>query len=264
MPVRVAVGGALGRVGRRLILLAENDPEVQLIGVIQYPNHPMLGKQVKDVIEGVSSSLPIVGSLRDLPELPDVIVEFSQPKGTIAYCEDAASLGVPIASGTTGVFSATDEEVLKSTSSIIPVIHSRNFSLGVNVLLNICGEVAAALKDFDIEIVEAHHNRKVDAPSGTALALSDSICDKTFPRSVVCGRNGIGKRENGEIGMHSLRMGDVVGDHTVYYTSDSERIEITHKAQSRDVFASGALRAAKWLSTKKGHPGMYSMRDVLF
>eukprot|EP00920_Eleutheroschizon_duboscqi_P024857 GHVT01061578.1.p1 GENE.GHVT01061578.1~~GHVT01061578.1.p1 ORF type:complete len:196 (-),score=42.02 GHVT01061578.1:433-1020(-) len=188
----------------------------------------------------------------------------------MALALEAAALGVALVVGTTGL---TDEEAtrLSQVAGTVPVMHAMNFSLGVNLLFWLSGEASRALgSSWDIEIVESHHSKKVDAPSGTAIALVDSICTSlgtTRAQTMRCGREGIvGKRPEGskEIGVHSLRLGNVVGDHTVTFATPFEKIELTHKAQDRAVFADGALKAAKWLAAKKNTPRLYDIKEMLF
>uniref|UniRef100_A0A0G4I8L1 4-hydroxy-tetrahydrodipicolinate reductase n=1 Tax=Chromera velia CCMP2878 TaxID=1169474 RepID=A0A0G4I8L1_9ALVE len=268
-PVKIAIAGARGRMGQRLSFLSLADPELEFVGAIEHAGHPMSGKKLVDIDPsyGAECTLTLLKSLKDLTVKPDVVIDFSMPVGTVERCKEAEELGICMVIGTTGLTAEQTQKVAE-TAKKTPVIHAMNYSLGVNLMFKVAGQVAKALKGFNIEIVEAHHNKKVDAPSGTAWGLADSICaslGKTRD-DVVHGRNpeNPGKRTETEIGMHAVRMGAVVGEHTVYYASDFERIELTHKAQDRDVFAAGALRAAKWLSGKKGSPAMYSMEDVLF
>ncbi|XP_055388674.1 4-hydroxy-tetrahydrodipicolinate reductase-like [Condylostylus longicornis] len=265
-PINIGIFGCTGRVGRRLCVLTEEHPELTLSVALC---HELVGKPLYEVESQIPKSCSlVVVSPTDLGKLavkPDVIVDFSAPAGTVTCVRQAATLGIPMVIGTTGL-NPDQEAVIRTASQKIPIIHAMNFSLGVNLLVQVASTVAAALgEDFNIEIVEAHHNKKVDAPSGTALALADSVC-QALGRSredLVQGREGIvGKRSTREIGVHALRMGSVVGDHTVHFGSEFERIELTHRAQNRDVFASGALRAARWLANKP--PGMYTMADVLF
>lgn len=206
-----------------------------------------------------------------MDSLPDVVIDFSSADAMVEHCNRLAERGVAFVSGTTGLSDA-HRSALAEASKKVPVLWARNFSLGVNLMQRVCADVAKALGPaFDIEITEAHHNRKADAPSGTAMAIAESICSslgKDPKATLRHGREGRtdAKRVEGEIGMHALRMGAVVGEHTVNYASDFERVEISHRAQTRDVFASGALTAAKWIAAKKasGGSGQFDMNDVLF
>lgn len=263
MAIKVAINGAAGRMGRRLMVFCSQNEQLELAGALEYDGCPVNGKTVREVEPLVDSDI-IFSSTLDANM--DVLIDFSTPEGTVFRAKESADKGVALIIGTTGMnkeqLSVVDEAAKK-----VPVIHAANYSLGVNLLVKVAAEVAKALgEDFDIEITEAHHNKKEDAPSGTALALAKSICDSTnrdLDSDLVHGRSGRpGARTKNEIGMHAIRMGSVVGDHTVHFGSECEIVELSHRAQTRDVFVAGALRAASWLAGKK--PGMYSMNDVLF
>jgi 4-hydroxy-tetrahydrodipicolinate reductase len=194
-----------------------------------------------------------------------VVIDFSHHSVFPAVTAHCAAHGMGLVSGTTGVAPADLERGLATVSAKAPAMHAMNYSVGVNVVFGIAARIAATLgTDYDIEIVEAHHNQKVDAPSGTAFGIADAIGAATgrTRANLVHGREGqVGKRVKGEIGMHALRLGDVVGDHTVYYVGNGERIMLGHLAHSRDIFVQGALRAAAWIHGKA--PGRYAMKDVL-
>ncbi len=265
MGVKIAINGAGGRMGRRLMALCSADAGLDLAAALEYDGCPLNGRAVSEIEPEVKNG----GEVKFTPGLEcavDAMIDFSTPEGTVARVKEAAEKGVALVIGTTGM----DKEQLAAVAEAakkVPVIHAANYSLGVNLLVKVAGEVAKALgEDFDIEITEAHHNKKVDAPSGTALAIAQSICDSTnrdMDKDLVHGRSGRpGARTKKEIGMHAIRMGSVVGDHTAHFGSEFEIVELSHRAQTRDVFAAGALRAAGWLAGKE--PGMYSMQDVLF
>ena len=186
----------------------------------------------------------------------------SVTEAVIAHCREHK---MPLAIGTTGIDRAQQEALLEAAGADIPILWAPNMSVGVNVVFAMAAQIAKVLgEDYDIEIVEAHHHHKVDAPSGTAFGLADSICDATGRTRADCvhGREGhTGARRKGEIGVHALRMGDVVGDHMAYFVGNGERILLGHVAHSREIFANGALRAAQFLSQAK--PGVYGMADVL-
>jgi 4-hydroxy-tetrahydrodipicolinate reductase len=192
------------------------------------------------------------------------MIDFSLPEGTLACLGACRTGGVGMVIGTTGL-TASMLAALADAASTIPIVHTANYSVGVNVLLQIVGQVAKALgSDYDIEISETHHRFKKDAPSGTALALARAICaalGKDAGEALVYGRGGQAPRKPGEIGMHALRVGDTVGEHTVHFGCLGETVTIAHSAHTRDTFARGALRAAQWLQGQG--PGMYSMKDVL-
>ncbi len=263
MSTAICIAGAAGRMGRRLLALAEADPELETVQALESAAHPLQGKELADIEPACKSSISLSSTLQPGA---DVIVDFSTPEGTAGLAATAAEMGVAMVIGTTGL-NETETAAVTAAAEKIPVIHAPNFALGVNLVFRLAGEIARALgEDFDIEIMEAHHNQKADAPSGTALGIARSICAATgrdLDRDLVHGRHGKpGARTRKEIGMHSLRMGSVVGDHTVHFGSEYERIELTHRAQNRDVFAAGALRAAKWLVGRAA--GSYGMADVLF
>jgi 4-hydroxy-tetrahydrodipicolinate reductase len=195
----------------------------------------------------------------------DVVVDFSHPSATDLICRACLDAGKPVVIGTTG-HSNEERALLEKTSKSLPVVFSPNFSIGVNTLFWLTRKAAEMLgEDFDLEIVETHHRLKKDAPSGTAKRLAEILCEVRkldYAKNVAHGRDGlIGKRSVAEIGVHSIRGGDVVGDHTVMLAGKGERLELTHKASSRETFAAGALRAAHWIVGRP--PGLYGMEDVL-
>jgi 4-hydroxy-tetrahydrodipicolinate reductase len=194
----------------------------------------------------------------------DVIIDFTGPEGFETALQIARALNIPLVSGSTGL-SRDHFAALADLAKTVPALHGSNMSLGVNLLLNVLPTITQALgPDYDVEIVDIHHNHKKDAPSGTAIALEAAVRDHTFRANDVTihGRTGhVGERPHNEIGIHALRAGDIVGDHTVYFCGPGERVEITHRAHSRDTFARGALRAAQFLLTRTA--GLYTMRDVL-
>jgi 4-hydroxy-tetrahydrodipicolinate reductase len=196
---------------------------------------------------------------------PDVIIDFSTPEGTLKWLAIARKRKIGMVIGTTGLTESQLAEIA-DTASTIRIVQAPNMSVGVNLLFKLVGQVAKALgEDYDIEITETHHRFKKDAPSGTALGLARSICDATgkdMASTLVHGRSGLSPRKSGEIGMHALRVGDTVGEHSVYFGNLGETITISHSAHTRDTFVRGALRAAEWLAGQK--PGLYSMQDVLF
>jgi 4-hydroxy-tetrahydrodipicolinate reductase len=263
MAVRIAVSGAAGRMGRRLIALAGESREVELVQALEYAGHPLLGRPATELAPEAADEVTLES---ELGADAQVLIDFSLPKGTAARAAEAAERGIGLVIGTTGLDEAAAAAV-EAAAERVPVLHAPNYSLGVNLLFRVAAEVARALgAGFDVEIVEAHHNRKADAPSGTALGLAERVCEalgRDPAADLVHGRGGpVGPRTEREIGMHALRLGSVVGEHTVHFGSDHERIELTHRAQSRDVFAAGALRAAAWIAGRA--PGRYGMDDVLF
>lgn len=262
--ISLAIAGAAGRMGRRLIALSAQQPETfRLVAALDQPAI-FLGQDAGALAGHSPLGITISSNLDSIAQPPDVLIDFSAPAGTRSLLTQCVSRKVPMLIGTTGL-TAADQAAIDQAAKSIPVLQAANTSLGVNILLAVAAQVARQLgADYDIEIVEAHHNLKKDAPSGTALALADAICKATGRDShhdLVHGREGDSPRQKGTIGMHALRMADVVGEHTIYYAAAGERIEIKHVATNRDTFAKGALRAAVFLA--KAKPGRYTMADVL-
>ncbi len=241
--MKVAILGAAGRMGQMLVKLAEADADLEVVAKI-------------DIADGYDKTWP-AGT--------EAVVDFSFHAAVAANVEKAAVEGVAYVIGTTGL--TTDEQArVDACLDKIPIVQAANYSLGVNLLLALVRQAAAVLgPQYDIEVVEMHHKHKKDAPSGTALMLANAAAEGRNVKldDVACyGRQGItGERPEGEIALHALRGGSVVGDHTVMFAGDLERVEITHKAQSREAFAAGALRAALWAVGRT--PGKYDMRNVL-
>ncbi len=265
MTVTIAVTGAAGRMGRRIIALSTTDEQVRCAAALEGPGSKALGADAGE-LAGVDSLGVVVADRLDADV--DVVVDFSTPTGSMHWLGVCTEHRLPFITGTTGF---TDEHRgrLRDASADIPVIVGANMSVGVNLMLRLVRQVAGLLDaSYDVEIVEAHHRHKVDAPSGTALALRDAVVegrsgDGGKEPSVVYGRHGaVGPRPAGEIALHTLRTGDVVGEHTVSFGGLGETITIGHAARSRDIFAAGALRAARWIVGRP--PGLYDMQDVLF
>lgn len=258
---KIAITGAAGRMGRRIAALAIESEQFDIVDALEVAGHPDTDKDVGE-LAGVGTFGVRVGS--ELTAQPEVLIDFSLPEGTMRYLPLCREKKVPMVIGTTGL-SASQQAEIADTASAIPIVFAANMSVGVNVLLKIVGEVARTLgADYDIEISEAHHRFKKDAPSGTAIALAKAICDavgKEYGSTVTLGRGGHCPRTPGEIGMHALRLGDTVGEHSVQYGTLGETITISHSAHTRDTFVRGALRAAKWLAGKPA--GLYTMADVL-
>lgn len=266
MPVKVCIAGAAGRMGLRLVALAAEDSELLLTYATEHAGHAGIGKDLSAFGGAGASGVKLAKSLCPNCDV-DVIIDFTTHSAATEMAEEAAKQGKAIVIGATGM-NDDDKARIAKVAEKVPVIHAPNFSVGVNLLFKVAEQVARTLGDaYDVEIVEAHHNQKVDAPSGTAIGLAEHIArglDRNLKEALVHGRNGIvGKRQQKEIGMHAVRMGDVVGEHTAYFAIGGERLELTHKASSRDTFARGALRAAKWLIQNKKGPGMYNMAQVL-
>ncbi|HUS71600.1 MAG TPA: 4-hydroxy-tetrahydrodipicolinate reductase [Sedimentisphaerales bacterium] len=262
MKPKLIVSGAAGRMGKRIISLAIEAEEFNIIAAVERKDHPEIGKDAGLV----AGSGPIDIKLDSAyPAGADMVIDFSQPEGTdktLDYCTES---GAALVLGTTGL-SDGQRQNLKAASEKIPVIYATNMSVGMNVLFSLVGKVASMLGDeYDIEIIEQHHRFKKDAPSGSALTLAENICKATargFPDSLVHGRDGKeALRQKGTIGMHAIRAGDITGVHSVIFGTLGEKLTLNHTAHSRDTFARGALRAAQWLVGKK--PALYSMADVL-
>lgn len=257
--IRLIVCGASGRMGLRILDLACQNKDFQIAGALESANHPLIGKTILDGRVRVTSDLePLKGSA-------DVLIDFSTPSATLKHLETIKKWSkVSAVIGTTG-FLSTELTTINETAKIMPIVLSPNMSIGVNLMFDLVRLIAEKIPNYDIEIIELHHNQKKDAPSGTALGLAEEITEtlkRDMEKDLVHGRKGeVGVRTPKEIGIHAIRAGDIVGDHTVIFAAQGERLEITHRASSRDTFAGGALRAAQWVHTKS--PGLYSMKDVL-
>ncbi len=212
----------------------------------------------------VGCNVEVVDDLNKLTVAPDLFIDFSRPECSLNVLEYAKNHNCAVVLGTTG-FDYDQKDKIKEYSKVVPIVFAANFSVGVNILLNLVKKTAAIMSDSDIEIVEAHHRYKVDAPSGTALAIGEAAAagrNVNLKDVMVSGRNGItGERTYGSIGFSAIRGGDIVGEHTAMFCSEGERVELSHVATSRQTFARGAFRAALWLSDKK--PGLYGMNEVL-
>jgi len=263
MMTKIAITGAAGRMGRRIAALALDEPgRFEVVSGVEIPAHEAVGADV-GVLAGASACGVAVGE--DLHGAPDVLIDFSTPEATVAWLGRARERKIPMVIGTTGL-TESQRAAIADAAGRIAIIQAPNFSVGVNLLFKIAGEVAAALGDgYDIEIVEAHHRFKADAPSGTALGLARSICEATGrdpADGLVHGRHGAASRRAGEIGMHAIRLGDTVGEHRVHFGCLGETVTLSHSAHTRDTFVRGALRAAEWIVRQPA--GLYSMRNVLF
>jgi 4-hydroxy-tetrahydrodipicolinate reductase len=263
-PVGVAIAGAAGRMGRMLLGLALENPRIRLVGAVEAPGHPSLGTDVGQLVGQSALGVTLGDTLAPLPP-GTVVVEFTAPGPSLEHLREAARRGLAIVLGTTG-FNADEQREIDTLAERVAFVQAANMSVGVTALLDVVRDLAGRLGPaFDIEVVETHHRRKKDAPSGTALALSRAAAEGRGAKLedwAIYGREGlVGERPDEEIGILALRGGDVVGDHTVFFLGAGERVEITHRAQSREAFATGALRAAVWLHGRP--PGRYSLRDVL-
>ncbi len=260
--IPIAINGAAGRMGRRLVALATEDSSLTVVAALEAPQSPAI-EQDAGLVAGVGPlDVPISERLEANAR---VVIDFTTPQATRTILQQCVERGVALVIGTTGL-TAEDHAAIDDAAGRIPVLQAPNMSLGVNLLFALAGRVAAQLgDDYDIEIVETHHRFKKDAPSGTAWGIAEAICratGKDIHRDVVHGRHGDDvTRQRGQIGMHALRSGDVVGRHTVSFGTLGEELSLTHVATNRDVFARGALHAARWLVNKPA--GRYTMADVL-
>ncbi|HQT80581.1 MAG: 4-hydroxy-tetrahydrodipicolinate reductase [Ferrovum sp. 37-45-19] len=264
MSIRVAIAGSTGRMGRVLIDEVLTDASLTLSAALERPEHILIGRDPGDW-SGVSTTIQISAASRKSLESTQVLIDFTRPKATLRHLELCRDLNIPMVIGTTG-FSPDERETIFKASETIAIMMAPNMSVGVNVTLSLLDLAARLLTEgFDVEITEAHHRHKVDAPSGTALRLGEVVAHARGVKLAdvaLYGREGImGERHPDTIGFATLRGGDVVGDHTVSFLGDGERVEITHKASGRDTFAKGAIKAAKFLQGKNA--GLYDMEDVL-
>ncbi len=264
--IRVAIVGAAGRMGRMLVAQVLRDPELTLSGALESPACTLLGQDAGIVAGEAACGLKICSDSATVLAQSDAAIDFTCPEATLAFAALAAAQGVTLTIGTTGM-SMENKSYLRDLSKHgARIVCTPNMSVGVNVLFALCAQVAPLLgDDYDLEVVEMHHNQKKDAPSGTAERLGEILATARgldYADDTRHGRVGlIGPRTKREIGMHSLRGGDVVGDHTVIFASAGERLELSHKASSRETFAKGALRAVKFLA--QAAPGFYDMQNVL-
>ncbi len=264
--LKVIIVGAAGRMGRALVQQVLQDPETQLAGAVEYAQCPLLGQDAGTVAGVAASGIAITSSLQALVAGADAMIDFSSADQAVGNARTAVAGGCAVVIGTTGVPAAEQAALADLAEAGGRIVFAPNMSVGVNLLFHLCAKVAPILgDDYDIEVVDMHHNQKKDAPSGTAVRLGQILCQATgldYDRDVRHGREGmVGARTKKEIGMHALRGGDVVGDHTVIFATDGERIELTHKASSRQTFAKGAVRAVKFLAAAEA--GLYDMQDVL-
>lgn len=262
--IKVAVCGATGKMGRALIEMIDTDSGLELGGALEVADNPAIGRAVEG-LQGNESNVNISSDVSSVVAISDVMIDFTRPKGTLTHLEQCVLSGTSIVIGTTG-FTKGQLAIIEEASRSIPVMMAPNMSVGVNVLFKLVEMAAEALgEDCDVEITEAHHKHKIDAPSGTALKMGEVIAEKLgrdLDSCAIFGRQGdTGERDAKTIGFATVRAGDIVGEHTALFAGLGERLEITHRASSRANFASGALRAAKFLCDKKY--GLYDMRDVL-
>jgi len=265
MALGIIVCGVGGRMGGAVVRAAQQSSDVRIAAAVDKPGSARLGRDAGEVSGAGHLGIAVTDKLDPALKFNTVIIDFTSPDASLGFLRTAAKKRTPIVIATTG-FNPKQHAEIKRLARRTPTLLSANTSLGVNVLASLLGKAAKLLgDDYDVEIVEAHHRFKKDAPSGTALALGRAVADalhRDLDKVAVNGRKGIvGARGKKEIALLSVRAGDIVGEHTVIFGSIGERLEFIHRAHSRDTFAHGAIRAAQWLSKRK--PGLYSMQDML-
>jgi len=263
--IKIAITGAAGRMGKTLIEAVTAAEGCVLAAAIERPESSLIGADAGELAGVGKNGVKVVGDINAVLNDFDVLIDFTAPAATLANAQACAAAGKRIVIGTTGFNDAQKAELLTNQKTIAMCM-AANYSVGVNLCFKLADIAARVLgDDVDIEIMEAHHRHKVDAPSGTALRLGEVVADalgRDLKKVAVFGREGLtGARARETIGFATVRAGDVVGDHTVVYAADGERVEITHKASSRMAFARGAVRAAKWLTEKPS--GLFDMQDIL-
>ena len=263
--INVGVIGAGGRMGRMLIEAVQNNPQTTLKAAIERQGSSLVGADAGEVAAIGHLNVQIVDDLAAVIDDIDVLIDFSLPDATEKNMQVCAEHNVAMVIGTTG-FNEHQEQVLAKASEKITIVYAGNYSTGVNLSLKLLGMAAKAFgNDADVEIIEAHHKHKIDAPSGTAYMMAEAVAEargQNLKDVAIYGREGqTGERESGTIGIHAVRGGEIVGDHTVMFIADGEVVEITHRARARMTFAAGAVRAATWVVEQE--VGQYNMQDVL-
>ena len=262
--MKLVIAGAGGRMGRTLIEMTLASGELKLAAAVEVPGSPVIGKDAGELV-GRPCGVKIASSFADAVARGDCLIDFTRPEATLAHLEPCLRKGVRMVIGTTG-FSAEQDERIAGAAGKIAIVKAPNMSAGVNVAFRLVETAARTLGDaYDVEILEAHHRHKIDAPSGTALKFGEVIAralGRDLTRAAVHGRKGeVGERDPKAIGFHSVRGGDIVGEHTVMFIGEGERVEITVRSGSRVTYALGALRAARFLANRER--GLYDMQDVL-
>ena len=264
--IRVVITGVCGRMGRCITQGIAQQTDMQLVGAIQYPSHPQIGSDA-GIVAGIGDiGVPITGKFDDVLQNADVVIEFSKPKAALEYLQQVVNTDKAIVIGTTG-FDADELATVKELASQIRCVMAPNMSLGINVMIQALELVAKALgDDYNIEVIEAHHNHKSDSPSGTALRLAETISaalEHDLDKVGVYGRHGIvGARPKKQVGVHAVRGGDIAGDHTVLFATEGEQLSVVHRAHSPEAFAKGAIRAARWVVDAP--KGLHDVSEVLF
>ena len=263
--VKAIVAGAAGRMGGRIIHMLEGSQDIVLAAAFENPGHPAVNRDVGEVVGLPKKNIPVAASLKEILNAGDVVIDFTHPGISLEHLKQAAAAGKAMVIGTTG-FSAAEIEEINKLAKDTKVVLAPNMSVGVNLMFKVVADIAGILSSgYDVEIVEAHHRLKKDAPSGTAMKLAQVIAgalNRNLDEVGIYARQGmIGPRTDAEIGIQTLRAGDIVGEHTVMFGGIGERLEIIHRAHNRDNFARGAVRAAHWIVAQA--PGLYDMQDVL-
>ncbi|ABK15758.1 4-hydroxy-tetrahydrodipicolinate reductase [Syntrophobacter fumaroxidans] len=263
--VRAAVAGIAGRMGSRIAQLIRETDGIELAGGFEHSGHQAVNREISEIIGGSPTGLKVTSHIAQVLDTVDVVLDFTLAAASLEHLRQASARGKAMVIGSTG-FAREQLEEAEKLAGRVPCVISPNMSMGVNVLFKVVGDVARLLgESFDVEIIEAHHRLKKDAPSGTALKLAQvaaGALGRNLEEVGVYARRGlIGERTGNEIGIQTIRGGDIVGEHTVMFAGSGERIEIVHRAQSRDNFARGAIRAALWVVRQP--PGLYGMDHVL-
>lgn len=263
--IKVAIMGAAGRMGRTLVQAVVADPETEIVIALEQAGNALIGKDIGEVVGIEHLAVPITSDLAENIDRCDVVIDFTSPEATLAHLALCRTAHKAMVIGTTG-FSVEQRVLIEQAAQDIAIVFAPNMSIGINLSLKLL-EIAAQVlgNTTDIEIIEAHHRHKVDAPSGTALKMGEVIAqtlNRDLSKCALYGRQGkIGEREHHTIGFETIRAGDIVGEHTVMFADEGERLEITHRASSRMTFAKGAVRAVRWLTPWE--KGLFDMQDVL-
>jgi 4-hydroxy-tetrahydrodipicolinate reductase len=261
--MKIAIAGSTGRMGRMLIEAVLAAGDVQLGAALEQPGNPHIGKDVGELL-GAACGVRVSDDVEQGIAACDVLIDFTRPEGTLKHLAACRSLHKGLVIGTTG-FTPDQKDIIAAAARDIGIVFAPNMSVGVNVVFKLLDMAARSLAGYDVEIVEAHHKHKVDAPSGTALRMGEIVAQalgRDLKKDAIFGREGVtGERKPETIGFSTIRGGDIVGDHTVMFIGAGERVEITHRSSSRANYAQGALRAARFLEGRAA--GLYDMRDVL-
>ena len=264
--IRVVITGVCGRMGRCITRSIAQQPDIQIVGAIQYPSHLQIGSDAGVVAGIADTGVSITGELRDVLHSADVVIDFSKPDASLNYLQQVVHADKAMVLGTTG-FSPDELATVKALASRIRCVMAPNMSLGVNVMIQALDLIAKALgNDYNIEVIEAHHNHKADSPSGTALRVAETITtvlERDLEEVGVYGRHGmVGARPKQQIGIHAVRGGNIAGDHTVLFATVGEQLSVIHRAHSPEAFAKGAIRAARWVIDAP--KGLHDVSEVLF